>query len=377
MINSRKKILIFSTAYLPLVGGAEIAVKEITDRLGDYDFDLITARLDSKLPKKEVVGRVNVYRIGLGCSWDKFILMFAGHWLASKLHQNKKYDAIWAIMASFGGLSAVRFKKKYSHIPFLLTLQEGDNLKAIESKTKILGSWWRNIFLLADSVQCISNYLAVWSKEIGVAPSKVAVVPNGVDTTLFFNQNLNLDHNFNLVTTSRLVYKNGLDLIIKALPLLPETVVLHIAGVGPEEDNLKELARKLGVLNRVVFNGLIPYEQLPQFLATGRIFIRPSRSEGLGNSFLEAMAVGLPIVAPLVGGIPDFLEDCQTGLVIEAENPIDIVDKIKWLLDDDNKLQVNEIRLRALAKTKETFSWGAVASDMNTIFDQLVDKKNI
>ncbi len=377
MINSRKKILIFSTAYLPLVGGAEIAVKEITDRLGDYDFDLITARLDSKLPKKEVVGRVNVYRIGLGCSWDKFILMFTGHWLASKLHQNKNYDAMWAIMASFGGLSAVLFKKKHSHIPFLLTLQEGDNLKAIESKTKILGSWWRNIFLLADSVQCISNYLAAWSKEIGVAPSKVAVVPNGVDATLFFNQNLNLDHNFNLVTTSRLVYKNGLDLIIKALPLLPETVVLHIAGVGPEESNLKELALKLGVLNRVVFHGLIPYEQLPQFLATGRIFIRPSRSEGLGNSFLEAMAVGLPIMAPLVGGIPDFLEDRQTGLVIEAENPIDIADKIKWLLDDDNKLQVNEIRLRALSKTKETFSWGAVASDMNTIFDQLLDKKNI
>lgn len=377
MINSRKKILIFSTAYLPLVGGAEIAVKEITDRLGDYDFDLITARLDSKLPKKEVVGRVNVYRIGLGYSWDKFILMFTGHWLASKLHQNKNYDAMWAIMASFGGLSAVCFKKNYSHVPFLLTLQEGDNLKTIESKTKILGSWWRNIFLLADSVQCISNYLAVWAKEIGVAPGKVVVVPNGVDTTLFFNQNLNLDHNFNLVTTSRLVYKNGLDLIIKALPLLPETVVLHIAGVGPEESNLKELALKLGVLNRVVFHGLIPYEQLPQFLATGRIFIRPSRSEGLGNSFLEAMAVGLPIVAPLVGGIPDFLEDRQTGLVIEAENPIDIADKIKWLLDDDNKLQVNEIRLRALAKTKETFSWGSVASDMDTIFDQLVDKKNI
>lgn len=377
MINSRKKILIFSTAYLPLVGGAEIAVKEITDRLGDYDFDLITARLGRKLPKQEVVGRVNVYRIGLGCSWDKFILMFTGHWLASKLHQDKKYDAIWAIMASFGGLSAVCFKKKYSHIPFLLTLQEGDNLKVIESKTKILGSWWRNIFLLADRVQCISNYLAVWAKEIGVAPGKVNVVPNGVDATLFFNQNLNSDHNFNLVTTSRLVYKNGLDLIIKALPLLPERVFLHIAGVGPEESNLKELALKLGVLNRVVFHGLIPYKQLPQFLATGRIFIRPSRSEGLGNSFLEAMAVGLPIVAPLVGGIPDFLEDRQTGLVIEAENPIDIADKIKWLLDNDNKLQVNEIRLRALSKTKETFSWGSVASDMNTIFDQFLDKKNI
>ena len=60
----KKRILIFSTAYFPLVGGAEVAVKEITDRLSDFEFVMITARLDSKLPLVEKIGNIEVHRLG-------------------------------------------------------------------------------------------------------------------------------------------------------------------------------------------------------------------------------------------------------------------------------------------------------------------------
>ena len=71
---SKPRILIFSTAYLPFVGGAEVAIKEITDRLGDkYEFEMLTARLDSKLPKKERIGNVLVHRFG-----DKLTLALFG-----------------------------------------------------------------------------------------------------------------------------------------------------------------------------------------------------------------------------------------------------------------------------------------------------------
>ena len=59
-----KKILIFSIAYHPFIGGAEMAIKEITDRIGDIDFDLITLRFDKNLSKFERIGNLNVYRIG-------------------------------------------------------------------------------------------------------------------------------------------------------------------------------------------------------------------------------------------------------------------------------------------------------------------------
>ena len=59
----KKKVLIFSLAYIPFVGGAELAVKEITDRIDDTEFDLITFRFDKKWPKFERIGNVNIYRI--------------------------------------------------------------------------------------------------------------------------------------------------------------------------------------------------------------------------------------------------------------------------------------------------------------------------
>ena len=66
-MEKSSKILIFSTAYYPkFVGGAEVAVKEITDRLSpnEYEFHLITLRLDKHLPKEEKIGNVFVYRVG-------------------------------------------------------------------------------------------------------------------------------------------------------------------------------------------------------------------------------------------------------------------------------------------------------------------------
>src|SRR3989338_9428218 len=124
IIMPKKRVLVFSTAYLPLIGGAEIAVKEITDRLPDVEFVMVTARLKKELPSVEKLGNVSVHRIGNGGSFDKLRLVFSGWKYALKLG---KFDAIWAIMASYGGFAALRYKKKNPCTPFLLTLQEGDS----------------------------------------------------------------------------------------------------------------------------------------------------------------------------------------------------------------------------------------------------------
>ncbi len=369
-VVNKKKILIFSTAYLPFVGGAEIAVKEITDRLPQYSFDLITARLSRSLPKKETVDSVCVYRVGFGFWGDKFLLIILGYFLACRLHQKNSYKVIWAMMASYGGLTAVLFKKKYPQMPFLLTLQEGDNLQKIEARTKILGFWWRDIFKMADHVQAISNYLAHWAKKWGA--SNISVVPNGVDTLLFTKTNQSTENNYNLVTASRLVRKNGLDLIIKALPLLPDQVELHIAGVGPEEANLRRLASQLNILKRVVFHGFIPYKNLPQFLATGRVFIRPSRSEGLGNSFLEAMAASLPVVGTMVGGIGDFLINNQTGFVVKENNPADIARVVNYILEPEHKAEIEQVIRQAKKQIEAKYTWTKVAEDMTKIFNTII-----
>jgi len=126
-----KRILIFSTAYFPFVGGAEIAVKEVTNRIKDCDFDLITSRFSKKNSKKEKIGNITVYRVGRGAKFDKYILPVSGFFKAKKLLRKNKYSLIWSISASQAGLAALFLKLKNPKIPFLLTIQEGSSEKRL------------------------------------------------------------------------------------------------------------------------------------------------------------------------------------------------------------------------------------------------------
>ena len=87
------RILLFSTAYLPYIGGAELALKEITGRLPKIEFDLITAKFKRGSPDFERIGNINVYRLGAGNKFlDKPLLPNLGFLKAIRLHKKKKYE---------------------------------------------------------------------------------------------------------------------------------------------------------------------------------------------------------------------------------------------------------------------------------------------
>ena len=388
MENKAKNILLFSTAYFPFVGGAEVAVKEITDRILDVEFDMITARMKRKLPKFERIGNINIYRIGIGYPFfDKCYLAFCGHKIAAKLHRKNKYQAVWAIMASFGGLAASAFKNRNRNIPFLLTLQEGDDFEYISKRTFFIRRRFKNIFFQANYVQAISNYLAEWAKKMG-AVCPVEVVPNGVDINKFSINNfpaspaggqflisdikkklaIKEDEKV-VITVSRLVKKNGVGDLIGAMKDVEAKLL--ICGIGNEENKLRELVKSLNIENKVLFLGHVPHDELSKYLAISDVFCRPSLSEGLGNVFLEAMAAGTPVIATPVGGIPDFLFDEKTGWFCEVKNPKSISEKIKWIFDEKNKEEVDEITAAAARLVEEKYNWEKIAVKMREIFVNL------
>lgn len=369
-----KRVLIFSTAYLPFIGGAELAVKEITNRLPDYDFDLITARIKSSLPKNEVIGRVNVYRLGWGVPiLDKLYLAFRGGAFGQKLGRQKKYDLVWGIMASFGGLAAAKFKQQ-TGAPFILTLQEGDNLAEVESKMAPL--WWqfKNIFTSADQVQVISTYLSNWAVKMGTDENKIVVIPNGVDLKTFYcdQEKLSDKEEKIIFTSSRLVKKNAVEVIIKALTHLSSNFILRIAGTGEEENNLKKLVKNLALDSKVEFLGNLSHPEIVQELKQADVFTRPSRSEGLGNSFLEAMAAGVPVVATKVGGIADFLRHQETGFICEVDNPESLAEQIKFIVDPQNKEIVWTVTNNARNLVKEKYHWEKISLQIGEIFASLI-----
>jgi glycosyltransferase involved in cell wall biosynthesis len=378
-----KKILIFSTAYHPFVGGAEIAVKEITDRLshedsagaGGFEFDMITLNLDGKQKAEEKIGNVNVYRIGNAGKVSKLFFPFAALGFASHLHGKKRYDAIWSIMASFSGFGAMFFKKKYPMVPFILTLQEGDPIEYILKQVQFVNFWFKQIFTRADYIQTISTYLADWAKNMG-ATAPITVIPNGVDVKMF-SQNFSEQEltvlrqelfkktdDVYLVTTSRLEEKNGVVDIIKALPHLPAHVKLLVIGDGSLRVELETLVKGGEVVGRVIFLGQKDHKDIPKYLKVSDIFVRPSLSEGMGNSFIEAMAAGIPVIATRVGGIPDFLYENETGLFCEVENPFSIADQVKKLLE--NKELRDTLVANAQKLVQEKYDWSFVAERMKT-----------
>jgi glycosyltransferase involved in cell wall biosynthesis len=400
-----KKVIIFSTAYLPMIGGAELAVKEITDRINDCEFDLICARLRRDFAKEEKIGQVNVYRIGIGSKIDKILLPFFGFLKARKLY--KKYLSLtsnhlslilWGLMASWGSVAAWLFKVFYPNAPFLLTLQEGDAERSVNAGRRgLINIGWRLILKKADLAQVISNYLAEMARQYGYK-GRIEIIPNGVDLDKYQVSSIKYqvgdirakfgigENDKIIITVSRLVEKNGISDLIESFNILNTKYKIHntkllIIGSGPLRKRLEDSVKRLDLENRIFFLGDVPNERVPEYLAMADVFVRPSLSEGLGTAFLEAMAAGVPVIATPVGGIPDFLKDPSTssgqatGLFCEVKNPDSVAEKIKILLEDEDLRQ--RIIHNARKLVEEKYNWDDIAEKMGELFNKLASAKDL
>jgi len=401
--NGVKKVLIFSLAYFPkYIGGAEVAIKEITDRNPDIEFHMVTNRFDAALPKVEKIGNVLVYRIGIvranasmsdlqkwPLNLNKPLFQFLAAFKAIQLHRKYGYDGIWAMMAHSCGVPAALFKLVYPRVPYLLTLQEGDSPKRIERIMLPLWPLFTRAFKKADIVQAISTFLGRWARVRGFR-GRLEVIPNAVDTGHFSKRYPEAIINevkdslgkkmgdVFLITTSRLVHKNAIDVVIKALKLLPGHIRFVVLGVGPDDLSLKRLVRESGVGERVRFVGAVAHADIPKYLQASDIFVRASRSEGMGNSFVEAMAAGLPVIGTQEGGIADFLFDEKrnpempiTGWAVDRDSPEQIAEAVKDVMSHPEK--VRAVTATAKAMVIEKYDWDIVARDMRErVFDSLI-----
>lgn len=394
-----KRILIFSLAYVPYVGGAELAIKEITDRLdpNEYSFDMITLRFDRKLPTVEKIGNVTIHRIGftaenvkvsdrslpLSCRLAKFLFPFTAFFKARALHREKKFDLIWAMMANQAGFGALFFKLAHPNIPYFLELQDGNSLEQVRKRRPIVSLLWplyKRVYFKADGIKAISQFIARLAREVGYH-GRVEVIPNAVDVANFAtpipeDELAELKERLGkkmgdvfLFTASRLVLSRGVEDIIRALAHLPLNVKLLIAGDGEDKGKLETIAQKSGVIERVIFAGQVKHEDIPKYLKISDIFVRPSLIEGMGSAFVEAFAAGIPVVATPVGGIPDFLFDPDrdtdmepTGLFCEVRNPESVVRAVKKYME--NPTLTARIVRNAKALAEEKYDWNLIAEQM-------------
>lgn len=410
MIRAMKRILIFSLTYHPFVGGAEVAIKEITDRIdpSEYEFHMVTLRFDRALPKVEKRGNVMIHRIGpsvpgakvsdRALSWQlklaKLLFPLTSFAKALMLDQRYVYDMVWAMMANQAGFGATFFKYTHPHTLYFLELQDGRAFSDMPKRRPILHLiWWlyRRVYLKADKIKTISHFIEREVRNIGYE-SEVAVIPNAVDVAKFAkeipqDELLDLKQKYGkkmgdvfLFTASRLVLSRGVEDTIRALSYLPPHVKLLIAGTGEDQKKLEQIAHEIDVAERVIFAGHIDHAQLPAYYKISDIFVRPSVIEGFGNAFVEAFAAGIPVVATPVGGIPDFLTDPEvdpdsepTGIFCKVGDPESVARAVTKYMN--NPVLTERIRKNARELAGEKYDWNIVAESMKKrIFEPLAGR---
>ncbi len=379
-MNNKKKVLIFATSYYPFMAGAEVAIKEITDRINDIDFYMITGRFDKNLSSVENFGNIKIYRVGFGIKMlDKLLLPFLGALYAIYLNYKYHFSCYLCVMVSFasGAAYIANILNFWSKVPIILNIQEGDSEEYLKSKwCGLLNFSWNLSIKRSKKIIVLSEYLK--NKVLSFKHNiPILIIPNGVDI-LNFDIEINQsernkireefgvnENDLLMITVSRLNIKNGLEYVIKALSKLDKRIKFLICGSGELENGLKNLAKELGVLDRVIFKGFVSHKEIPKYLKSSDIFIRPSLSEGFGNSFIEAFVAKIPVIATPVGGIVDFLFDGSdisknTGYFCKPKDYQSIVYTVNRVIEDK---YVNKRINNAYDLAKNKYNFDSIAKE--------------
>jgi len=177
--------------------------------------------------------------------------------------------------------------------------------------------------------------------------STIDVIPNGVDVHPFHSvdqpisrQNLGFDERDILLTyMGRIGPEKNLPFLLRAFAGIAKTydnVSLMVLGDGPERDNLEDRVRVMGMNDRVKFMGMIPYTELPRYMASADVFVTASVTEVHPLSVIEALASGLPVVGIQSPGVGDTVKDGVTGYLAPEEDLAVFTAKISRIITDQD-----------------------------------------
>jgi len=175
-----------------------------------------------------------------------------------------------------------------------------------------------------------------------------------------------LDGNRVLMTLGRVIaaerYK-GFDEVLDVLPELDDDISYLIAGGGNDVPRLKQKAAGLGIAHRVVFTGLFPEEEKADLYNLADVYVMPSRGEGFGFVFLEALACGVPVIASRLDGGREAVRLGQLGQLVDPTSPAEIRTAIQDTLSARSPKRIPE--------GLDYFSYGNFERRTHAIIDEL------
>ncbi len=215
--------------------------------------------------------------------------------------------------------------------------------------------WWKNFEQIHALRHPVDHYIVlndgtlgnVALTRLGIDPERISLLPNGMNTG-WADEKIDRDmqrnafgtppENIHVVTFSRLVRSKRVDLFLRAVsrirPTLLERTSIVIGGDGPERRNLERDAERLGIGDRTVFTGTIPYRDIVTFLKASDIFVGTNELTNMSLPPCEAILCGVPVVAFDVSGTSEVVRDEETGLLVKNGDVAGLARKLELLIEN-------------------------------------------
>lgn len=322
----------------------------------------------ARVPQKEVRHGITVYHPRY------LVIPKVGMWLtpwtlyrgAARLVRRLKgtFDLIDAHYLYPDGVAAAKLARQL-HVPFVMTARGSDVTEIAQQK--VAGAMVLKAAGQAAHVITVSNSLRHDLIELGLDPSHVSTLRNGVDAAHFSPKEqartgLSFEGARHVVAFAGwLIERKRVDIAVAALAHLDEDVHLAIAGEGPLRLALEVQAEALGLAGRVHFLGKVSPADMPAFFSAADVLVLPSEREGWANVLLEAMACGTPVVSRAVAGALDLVTCAEAGKLVDGSDPAAYAAAIRDVLES----HVTREATRAYATT---FGWRETSLAQESIF---------
>ena len=215
----------------------------------------------------------------------------------------------------------------------------------------------------ADELTVVSMDAAKHYRKKGF---HVHYIPNAIDFSELPSQGLKLYDN-QVIYVGRLSKEKGVDLLLKAFKETPQYHLLIVGG-GPKEAELRRASRRLSNIHVI---GPKPRKLALKLIKGSDLLVQPSRREGLSTAVLEAMAMGVPVVATNVGGNAELIKHQTTGLLIEPDNVTSIIKAVEMLITDSSLAK--KLATQAKSHVAAHYSWDKVLRQYIRLYKEAAD----
>ena len=301
-------------------------------------------------------GKCESDRLAIPGQWIRFFSLPGGVGLPSagaflfaqivgrirEIQRTQKVDLIHAHGALPCGHAAMLLSRELG-VPFVVSVHGLDAYSTVQVGGRS-GEWCRRIsqrtYSASRRVICISEHVREQVLEGVGRGCRTSVVYNGVDSDLFAPSTTPPSEPAVILSVGNLIPIKGHETLIRAIASLKEgfsSPILEIIGTGPEQPRLQEIANKLGCGDRVRFLGKKSRRETAEAMRRCTIFALPSRYEGLGCVYLEAMSTAKPVIGCRGQGIAEIIQHGSNGFLVGPDNDRELALALSMLLRDETR----------------------------------------